>query len=354
MPTFKRAVPAPKRTPGPVNLTVHPSTGSQTPSKMTRSRRGRNISHVPRSANSALGIEQQGSSQKTCTPPSGESRGSRPTHFLCIPLVTDKSRPLLESALRRFSQDVRREGIPQAAVRPVGSIHLTIGVMSLPTPDRMEAVTELLKNLEIGSLLTSKRIDQGMRVGRIFSASYSLTQAYLEDGGKVGILQQSASSAGGLSERPAEAVRNQDLEPIKVSLRSLYPMQQSNSTTVLYTSPHDQSELLHLLCTSLHESFTAAGFIVADRPFKMHATVLNMVYAKQRAHGGRGRRPTPINGDPLLASWKDVEWTDEFELEKIAICKMGAKKSYDASGEVIDESYEEIFSISLPTSNKQS
>src|SRR5438874_5519918 len=92
------------------------------------------------------------------------------THFLCLPLATSTSTPHLSSSLQKFASSYsyplpptsapsheststpsRDPGSPsppptlppapfgQKAVRPVGTLHLTLGVMNLQAPERVEA-----------------------------------------------------------------------------------------------------------------------------------------------------------------------------------------------------------------------
>src|SRR5438045_9465240 len=82
------------------------------------------------------------------------------TSLLSLPLVTSISRPQLTRALQAFRNDIKDDispenphGIPEKAVRPVGTIHLTLGVMSLVTPERVDAALAILKCLDITSLL---------------------------------------------------------------------------------------------------------------------------------------------------------------------------------------------------------
>jgi hypothetical protein len=56
----------------------------------------------------------------------------RLTHFLALPLVTPTSHPQLESALARLRTEIENTGVVDGkALRPIGTLHLTIGVMSL-------------------------------------------------------------------------------------------------------------------------------------------------------------------------------------------------------------------------------
>ena len=90
----------------------------------------------------------------------------RPTHFLCFPLVNETSQQQLEASIAKFQAEIpprpRRENddplrprpplFPKDAVRPVGTLHLTLGVMSLSTTELEEAM-DLLQNLDLTSML---------------------------------------------------------------------------------------------------------------------------------------------------------------------------------------------------------
>ncbi|KAK3954653.1 hypothetical protein QBC32DRAFT_76322 [Pseudoneurospora amorphoporcata] len=82
--------------------------------------------------------EDKNVNRKTKMPPKPS-----PTHFLCIPLVTASSRPQLARSLAAFRQEVTVPNpssaygalpVPEEAIRPVGTIHLTLGVMSFLEP----------------------------------------------------------------------------------------------------------------------------------------------------------------------------------------------------------------------------
>ena len=100
--------------------------------------------------------------------PSARSKGAkRPplTHFLCIPLVNDLTRRQLDRSLRHFREDILTDGIGDPgldsdesvemimqAIRPVGTLHLTLGVMSLMSEERVAEAVGVLKSLDLGTL----------------------------------------------------------------------------------------------------------------------------------------------------------------------------------------------------------
>jgi activating signal cointegrator complex subunit 1 len=67
-----------------------------------------------------------------------------------------------------------------------------------------------------------------------------------------------------------------------------------------------------------------------------------------RGHGPNAKAPIRLDATALLERCKDFVWAADFALEKIAICKMGAKKITDEQGTIIDEQYEEVAFITLP------
>lgn len=226
---------------------------------------------------------------------------SWPTHFLCIPLVTSQSRPRLDSSIAEFKRrlEVAHPRIPAKAVRPVSSIHLTLDVMYLPTPEDAERAMAVLRGLDIGQAL------------------------------------RSCSTFGGLP------------SSLTVDLRSLNAMRNPARTSVLYTTPEDPSGRLESLAQHALDTFTSAGLCHPARPLRLHATVYNTRYITPRQQGRDGRSPQ-VDARALVKEYKDHVWADEVRLERIAICEMGAEKVRNEAGQVVDEVYREIASVELP------
>jgi activating signal cointegrator complex subunit 1 len=224
-----------------------------------------------------------------------------PTHFLCIPLVTASSRHQLTSSLAAFSADVTNAnsyGVPADAVRPVGTLHLTLGVMSFPQNQGVEKAVELLGTLVPRELLTSSRL-------------------------------------------PATMVNQADDEPepssplLSVTLKGLHTMQSASKATVLYAPPVDSDGTLQRFCEKLKETFQRDGLMMDEmRPLLLHATVLNTIYVKGRRNGKKRERLT-VDARGMLDRYEDFVWMQDIPVEKIAICRMGAKKQEDG-----DEAYE--------------
>jgi activating signal cointegrator complex subunit 1 len=290
------------------------------------------------------------------------------THFLCLPLVTPSSRPQLETSIETFRSHVSPNQPEQTtnvatrihpkAIRPVGVLHCTLGVMSLDGPTLQKAI-DLLQNLDINSLLSSASP----------TSNPSLPTPWTLIPTK--------------SNKPATHG-----QPITISLTGLSSMHSPTNTSILYIPPSDPTQRLYPFCLSLQKLFQNEGLLLPDnRELKLHATIVNTIYAKGRKKragpkrkGSHGGEPSPGSGEPgglvkgkeddeedrsqghgphsnaplkfdarrLLEEYKNFVWAEGVVLDRIAICEMGAKKLLGVDGEVVGEEYTEVASVGLP------
>ncbi|KAI4910694.1 hypothetical protein J4E90_006949 [Alternaria incomplexa] len=329
-------------------------------------------------------------------PGKGGAKKPQLTHFLCLPLVTETSRPQLQQRLENFKEGLSKDGpVPTKAVRPVGTLHLTLGVMSL-SPQQLEQAQQYLSDLDLHTLL---RDITHLRVA------------------------EAAAESGEIAEN-LNAAAMPDTDALTVNLESLVPMQAPHKTSILYAEPRDVSQRLYPFAEALRERFTKMGLLVEDtRPLRLHATVLNTIYAKPKGRGGRGRsksgmlkdgfkhverkvspnhhgngvdgqtgntganghdeneedgastagsvdgnateastaessRPIGEGHGPdgkswmrfdarnLIEKYKGFVWAEGVRVDRVCICKMGAKKIWSGGakgqGEVMDERYEVV------------
>lgn len=269
------------------------------------------------------------------------------THFLCIPLLNEVSRPLFERSLCRFRIDVLGdeshesesiassgdailsidseaselsvgERLPRLggrAVRPAGSLHLTLGVMSLAVQEKGDAAISLLQQLDVRQMM--------------------LDAAKTPNRGQSCKDPHSHGAAQGIHASP---------DPIVVSLVGLQSMHNAKKTSILYAAPMDTTNRLYPFCQSLQAAFKQADLLVADdRTLKLHATVVNTIYSPKGGKTGKTRRrPLQFDATALLGKYESFEWAKDVKIDRIAICKMGAQKGKNEQGEVVDEAYEEI------------
>ncbi|KAK0635002.1 kinase A anchor protein, partial [Bombardia bombarda] len=232
-----------------------------------------------------------------------------PTHFLCIPLITPTSRPQLLQTLGAFRADIASPlssfgGVPEDAIRPLGTLHLTLGIMSFPRNNNegLDRAVGLLRSLRPREMLADV-------------------------------------------EEEGEGNSGSDLV---ITLQGLESMQAPAKAAVLYASPTDRLGTLQAFCERLRLAFREAELIVEEsRPLLLHATILNTIYVKggggKKGGGGAGgkkkRERLTIDARGILDRYEDQVWMEGVKMEKIAICKMGAKK-VEVNGVVEDEVYE--------------
>ena len=167
--------------------------------------------------------------------------------------------------------------------------------------------------------------------------------------------------------------------PLIISLESLHSMTAPSSTSVPYLYPNDPTHRLLSFAQGILYEFTSAGYHVAERSrLKLHATVINTRYIRQppsppplppppssssssspppfKSHfqTSRGQNqshspPIKIDARNLIETCRDWKRATHVVLDRVAICKMGARKVYGQDGCVLDEMYEEVVSVPLPT-----
>ncbi|KAJ8608703.1 hypothetical protein MRB53_039505 [Persea americana] len=186
------------------------------------------------------------------------------------------------------------------------------------------------------------------------------------------------------------------LKSIRIRLKGIASMHDPDHTSILYIPPDDEDQALLPFCQAIQKIFQDKELLVKDdRPLKLHATIVNTIYAKEKkqrynkspniksissqnvqavnrepiagssqdvstqqsrslvdgstGHGSNAKSLLKFDARAILDKYKDYTWTDDFMLDRIAICEMGAKKKFDAQGQLIDEEYTEVAHLSLPT-----
>ncbi|KAJ6062706.1 uncharacterized protein N7446_006826 [Penicillium canescens] len=181
------------------------------------------------------------------------------THFLCLPLINTTSITQLESSITGFKTahlpgpgstspacpndqaSTSRLVIPSSAFRPLGTLHLTLGVMSLCNKERLEQAISFFRSLDLKALI-SEADQVAARKRNTHTPSESSVSTHVTD---------------------------QD-QPLIVSLESLHALPSAKSATVLHASPVDPTGRLYPFCVMLRDKFIGAGFI-ENEASKAHA-----------------------------------------------------------------------------------
>lgn len=316
------------------------------------------------------------------------------THFLCIPLINHISQPQLEATIGKFkeyvcctaptqqtSQEVETAEESNVstshpdAIRPLGSLHLTLGVMSLDE-GRLAQATALLQSLDLENLLQEATNPQTSQVNTTDTSTTTPTSA----------LSTSLDTDQSTTTASASALKSL---PLTLSLEGLEPMQSPTKTSILYIRPHDPTNRLQPLCEALRKTFTETGLLVLDtRPLRLHATIVNTIYIKGRkknkkpkfeattakgdevkatepdvtsstnatgqkedglqanvpnsGHGPSAKSSLYLDATSLLSTYGSYVWASDIPISRIAICEMGVKKQLSSTGEVVGEAYREV------------
>jgi activating signal cointegrator complex subunit 1 len=193
--------------------------------------------------------------------------------------------------------------------------------MSLLAPERVEGACALLRGLDMAALLSETAANPSTAVGK-----------------------------------QPEAPKDTDIKPLNVTLRGLKAMHPPPKTSILYSAPEDPDGRLYRLCAKLKEVFSE--FMVQDtRPLLLHATILNTVYVpgiREKSSGsgaghGKNKAKMTIDAREILERYSEFAWMEDVKIEKVAICRMGAKRMKDEKGvETEDEEYIIESAVELP------
>lgn len=212
-------------------------------------------------------------------PPPRKEKKPQLTHFLCLPLVNSISLPQLESSLASFKaaipaspaqqgqgqndphEAILEQGrplIPDGALRPVGTLHLTLGVMSLPSKERFEEALGFFQSLDLVAMMheaEEKAEKVRSRKGRLEQPSTPSLPGSRGDGE----FDSAQETAG-----PATTVSQTMPRPFNVSLESLHALPRARSATVLHAAPVDPTSRLYPFCEMLRDKFLEAGFLQGE------------------------------------------------------------------------------------------
>ncbi|CAH0050165.1 unnamed protein product [Clonostachys solani] len=223
-----------------------------------------------------------------------------PTHFVCIPL----SGPQLARTLSSFRADVTDPNsfnVHPQAVRPLGTMHLTLGVMALKG-DALGQAVDLLRGLKLREIL-----DQARAASSVNSTNTAAARAMMEE-----------ESRGGPG--------------LTVTLQGLGAMQAPSKTSVVYAPPLDPGGLLRRFCELVRGRFQEAGVMaVEERPLLLHATVVNTIYIEDR----RMKRAA-MDARDVMAKYDGHTWLEDMPVDRVALCRMGAKKVEGELGEAYE------------------
>ncbi|BGP04013.1 hypothetical protein RTG_02194 [Rhodotorula toruloides ATCC 204091] len=226
-----------------------------------------------------------------------------PSHFLALPLAKT---PRVVSQLTDTLPSLRNAcppEVPRKAMRPIGTLHLTLGVLHLQNDEQLERAKRWLED-----------------------------EVDVEE-----LLRQAGDEARA---RRAEEQMDNDapdvdsLEPLVVNLRSLKPMmgQPAQSAGILYLLPHDSTNRLQAFAQSLRDTAVESGIMPEEknperREVLLHATVVNTRYSTS------GPRAARYDFSSVISRFEGTVWATGVPINGVALCKMGEQPKEDGDAE---------------------
>lgn len=298
----------------------------------------------------------------------------RLTHFLCLPLVTSASRSQWQASLKKILDDLNGTDSPALCpemIRPLGTLHITIGVMLLPTPELEQAACAMLHSDEVARHLRESMKPNITKTVGTFSTNNDKNNDKKEKevtqhidptvrDASLGSLPTTTTTTAAAAAATCPA----PILPLTTSFSGLQAMGSPTLTSILFVPPADPESRIRQLYVSVQSVFQAANLMIQEnRPIQLHATILNTIYASKggRQPQGSGSRSRSGPGSKAKRVWKKhfkfdatemlkryagSEWASNVRLEKLSLCRMGARKVVE-NGEMVDEEYKEVDYVPL-------
>lgn len=297
------------------------------------------------------------------------------THFLCLPLLTPASTPQLKASLEHFWRSIPepivskpvqddkgntflidhpRPLFPDTALRPLGTLHLTLGVMDLSDDS----------NFQRGKLQRAKELLSSLPLSEYLQAA---TAARISEGGDENItsILHRVEADNHKTASPLNPTNTKFLvPPLRISLEGLFDFppsphrsqpehdQHLKKLTRLLARPVDPTERLLAFATAVRQQFINAGFMAypeRSRELRLHATVVNTVYARKGGRNAEGKNRFRFDGREVVEMFEESRgrrktegqgpgeeeeetgkgrfvWASDIEMNRVQICEMGAKK----------------------------
>ncbi|KAG8530900.1 uncharacterized protein KY384_004257 [Bacidia gigantensis] len=274
------------------------------------------------------------------------------------------------------------ERVPKAAIRKPGSLHFTLGVMSLETSEKVEEAVRFLKGLDLTSMAKEaievsekgKTENGGTADERTASGKYASPCAGREiekiesENAELDVQK----SEDFMSSRSESQQQHQSIKthPFTISLTGLKALPSPKKATILYAFP-TPLQPLQFFTAKLHSAFSEAGFLLPDtRKLLLHATIVNTIYALKGGRKGKGKVKVKgrltIDARRICEEWKAVMWAEDVRVDRVGLYEMGAEKVYEScernvreddkeggigetkgKGRVVDEVYKEVAAATI-------
>lgn len=355
------------------------------------------------------------SNQPIGGPKDNHARQPQLTHFLAFPLVNAASLPQLAASVAKFqaattapkplrpTEELARQReqeaetpergndgqkvevsigaaesnggnadpmkvIPAAAQRPVGTLHLTLGVMSLETEEAVKRAVDVLRRADLRGML--QQVDQlygGHKPEQVRDPGDAVAPVVDVMGAAEDVAAAITTLEKPVSPPPKvnrELQSAEEVRPLKVNMQGVgtfpeRPQKPGSKTRVVFAQAHDavpeEAGRLQAFAEMVRDHFVNEGIVNKEaRPLRLHATVANSKYTKgyRGRSGARAMDAQEVvrvfggevsddgsDGGGYGAGAGGFVWAKDVVIDRVRICKMGAVQSQD---EVMGKEYPAI------------
>jgi activating signal cointegrator complex subunit 1 len=276
------------------------------------------------------------------------------THFLCIPLLAPAVRPRFRASIASLLNHPAWARVPTEAIRPPGTLHISLGGFNLLRPDDATAATKLLESIDIANVL-------------------EISAACSKNGIKFDPKRYVAEHSQQRHSTLKKTSSLLETGPVKVCLRGLWCKQgKEAASSRLGIGVVDPTYRLQPVAETIRHAFHFAGFAFSseillhrdktNRTMEeflstpiIQAVIMQMMRSgnivSSFQHPGKFRQETPeVDLRDVLTEYQNHTWLENLRLEKVSLCRLGMAKEILRRGGGIDSDMElfEDFSIPLP------
>ena len=266
------------------------------------------------------------------------------THFLCFPLLDQYSRPVLRESLGQLRRD-SKSVISESAFRPLGTLHISLGVLALSHPRQFAYAKEFLSGLNIREMLKTGMVysDKGIQLGQ----GPMSTKEHIHMGSSHGELQPLTVTLSSLhSPDPDAAAHRLSISAIDISGR-LGPLWAA-AKRVCGWADHSNPKPGHEGFKTTREAAASSVFSIQVVSVPSHRTD----YIPSRIQPGKfHKKPGPMfDARKLIEQYENKVWAKDVRIGRLSVCRLGLAPAVDRDGRGLDSDLElsEEFSIPLP------
>ena len=275
------------------------------------------------------------------------------THFLCFPLFNQFSRPILRESFAQLRKDTTPM-IPENAFRPLGTLHITMGSLSLGRPELFADFTRLLSGLNLREMLKKGDTysNRGIQLGRppmssqgndpVKSCDRELEPITVNLSGIVapsGVRPPGTFDAASRRLATSATDLSGRLGPLWAATKPLWQFARGNKSHRKMRQQNSKDWGGNVALSMFSVSFV-------DSPSD------GLVKIPSQAHPGKFRsKPGPtFDARKVIEQYNNKVWAKDVRIDRLSICRLGLTRAVQRDGRGLDSDLELCEEFSIPLS----